>query len=322
MDRRDFLKLSAGTAVGAALLMRQPRSAYAMDVEIEQIGDTRYTLSEGPVWNGDENALYWVDVLQRSIWRHVPGTTDFTKWTLPKPVSSFAFRESGGLLVTLADGFYTFDFDSGEATQIGETIETDLPTRFNDGKADRQGRFVAGTMHNTISEPVGSLYRLDADAAVATLDSGIICSNGPCWSLDNKTLYFTDTMRSTIFRYDYDPDTGAVGPREVFADLRALGIESAPDGCTVDVDGYLWTAQCLAGSVARIAPDGSLDRTIDMPVKYVTSVTFGGPDLDTLYVTSLNIPLQGNPPTEPNAGGLFAVHGLGFTGVPEPKYAG
>ena len=152
------------------------------------------------------------------------------------------------------------------------------------------------------------------------LDSDIICSNGPCWSLDGRTLYFTDTMRSMIYSYDYNTDDGTVGPRKDFADLRELGIESAPDGCTVDSEGFLWTAQCLAGKIVRIAPDGSIDTTIDMPVKYVTSVAFGGDKLDTLYVTSLNIPLLGRRPEEPNAGGLFAVRGLGYTGVEEPRF--
>ncbi len=321
ITRRTFLKsMAAGT--GGIALMSVGKSTYAADVEIEQIGNARYLLGEGPVWDTRENTLYWVDVLGRSIWRNKPGSDDFTQWKLPDVVSSFALREDGGAIVTLSNGYYAFDFDSGDCTLIGETIEADQPTRFNDGKVDRSGRYIAGTMHNAISEPIGSLYSLSGDRAVSKLDADIICSNGPCWSLDNKTLYFTDTMRSTIFAYDYDSDSGTVGPRRVFADLRGLGIESAPDGCTVDAEGYLWSAQCLAGKIARIAPDGSLDRLIDMPVQYVTSVMFGGEKLDTIYVTSLNFPLLGKAPQEPNAGGLFAIHGLGYKGVPEPRYIG
>ncbi len=294
----------------------------AADIEITQIGTARYLLGEGPLWDPEGNALYWVDVLGRTIWKYVPGTTRFAEWLLPDVVSSLALREGGGAVMTMSDGFFAFDFDTGETQRIGDPIEQDLPTRFNDGKADRRGRYVAGTMHNPIAEPLGSLYSLDIDRRVTKLDSDIVCSNGPCWGLDNKTLYFTDSMRSTIFAYDYDIDDGTVGPRRVFADLRALGIASAPDGCTVDSEGFLWSAQCLAGTIARIAPDGTLDRTIAMPVKYVTSVMFGGENLDTLYVTSLNFPLVGRPPVEPNAGGLFEVKGLGFTGVPEPRYKG
>jgi sugar lactone lactonase YvrE len=177
-------------------------------------------------------------------------------------------------------------------------------------------------MDNAIVEPVGALYSLSTDCAITKLDSGIVCSNGPCWSPDGKTLYFTDSMRGHIFAYDYNTDDGTVGPRRVFADMRALGLQSAPDGCTVDSEGYLWSAQCLAGKIARIAPDGTLDRLIQMPVKYVTSVMFGGEKLDTLYVTSLNFTLNDTPPQEPNAGALFAITGLEITGIPEPRFAG
>lgn len=302
--------------------MRASKVKQGDEIRIEQIGNGRYLLGEGPLWDTRENVLYWVDVIGCSIWRHVPGTDEFTQWKTPDLVSSIALRENGGALVTLVNGFYAFDFETGKCTPIGKEIEDGEPTRFNDGKVDRRGRYIAGTMDNDIKEPLGSLYSLGADQTATKLDSQIICSNGPCWSLDNKTLYFTDTMRRAIFAYDYDIDNGTVGPRRVFADLRALGLESAPDGCTVDEEGYLWSAQCLAGKIARIAPNGTLDRLINMPVKYVTSVMFGGKNLDTLYVTSLNIPLNGNPPQESKAGGLFAVHGLGVRGVPEPRYAG
>jgi sugar lactone lactonase YvrE len=292
------------------------------ELDIDQIGDGRYLLGEGPLWDGRDNVLYWVDVLNNSIWRHRPGTDEFRQWVLPDAVSSLALREKGGAVVTLADGFYTYDFETGDCNLIGEKYEVDAPSRFNDGKVDRAGRFVAGTMHNDIAEPIGSLYSLSAEHTISKLDSGIRCSNGPCWSPDNKSLYFSDTPLKTIFAYEYHLDDGTVGPRREFANYRDLGIEGFPDGSTVDSEGYLWGALCTAGKVARFAPDGSLDRTIEMPVKFVTSVMFGGEKLDTLYVTSLNHPLMGNPPEEPNAGGLFAVRGLGFTGIPEPRFAG
>jgi sugar lactone lactonase YvrE len=289
---------------------------------IEQIGDARYLLGEGPLWDGRENVLYWVDVLQNSIWRHRPNTDEFRQWDLPGAVSSLALRENGNAVVTLADGFYEFNFDTNECRLMGDTYEKGAPSRFNDGKVDRAGRFVAGTMHNEIAEPIGSLYSLGTDGVVSILDTGIKCTNGPCWSLDNKTMYFSDTPYKTIFAYEYHLGDGTVGPRREFANFRELGIEGFPDGSTVDSEGYVWSAVCTAGALARIAPDGSLDRVIEMPVKFVTSVMFGGEKLDTLYVTSLNHPLNGNPPEEPNAGGLFAVHGLGITGVPEPQYGG
>jgi len=291
------------------------------ELEIGQIGDGRYLLGEGPLWDGRDGVLYWVDVLKKTIWRHTPGTDEFRRWELPDEVSSMALRENGGAVVTLADGFYTFDFDSGECALIGDAIDAEA-TRFNDGKVDRVGRFIAGTMDRVIGQPLGSLYSLSKDGVVSKKVSDIICTNGPCWSLDGTTFYFSDTMTKSIFSFDYDLDDGAMTNRRVFANYEQLGLEGVPDGCTVDSEGCLWSAQCLTGSIVRITPDGVVDRVIKMPVEYVTSVMFGGEKLDTLYVTSLNHALMGKEPQEPNSGGLFAVSGLGVTGVPEPRYAG
>ena len=288
-------------------------------MEIEQIGNENHRLGEGPLWDPVENVLYGVDVTARSVWRYDPATSAMKKWQLPDAASSLALRESGGAVVTLSDGFYEFDFDGGECQPICNEIETDLPTRFNDGKVDRQGRFVAGTMHHDISEPIGNLYRLNGDRTVSVLDTDIYCSNGPCWSLDGRTFYFTDTRQRQIFAYDYDIEMGDVANKRVFVDIKPTGIKGSPDGCTVDGEDYLWSALCVSGKIARFAPDGTLDRVIDMPVLYVSSVMFGGENLDVLYVTTISDPLGGRAPKEENAGGLFAVHGLGVSGVPEPR---
>jgi L-arabinonolactonase len=293
-----------------------------MTVRIDQIGKTRFHLGEGPLWDTAEGALYGVDVQGRRIWRHRPGRAEFETWATPDVVSSLAIREGGGAVVTLAKGFYAFDFENGHCEPIGEPLEGGIDTRFNDGKVDRQGRFVAGTMHNRIGEPLGAIYCLGTDGDLTKLDAGFICSNGPCWSPDGRTFYFSDSIRGQIYAYDYTPATGVIASRRVLVDFRALGIDCAPDGCTVDSEGYLWSALCLAGRIARIAPDGTVDRMIEMPVKNVTSVMFGGEKLDTLYVTSLSIPLRGRPPKEPEAGALFAVQGAGGQGLSEPRYAG
>lgn len=291
-----------------------------MSVRIEQVGDRLHELGEGPLWDGETGALFGVDVVGKKVWRYGPGQGDYREWAMPDVVSSIVLREEGGAVVTLSDGFFRFDFESGECERIGEPVESEINTRFNDGKVDRQGRFIAGTMDNRITEPLGSLYRLDVDGAVTKLDSGITCSNGPCWSLDGRTLYFTDSMQARIFAYDYDPKNGEASNRRVLTDFGALGMDCAPDGCTVDAEGYLWSALCLAGKVARIAADGTIERTIEMPVNCVTSVMFGGEGLDVLYVTSLRIPLRRKPAEEANAGALFAVRGLGVKGVPEPRF--
>jgi L-arabinonolactonase len=171
-------------------------------------------------------------------------------------------------------------------------------------------------------DPLCTLHRLDPDGQITQLDDGIVCSNGPCWSLDGRTLYFADTSKRLIYAYDYDPETGGVARRRVFVDFAALGFPGYPDGATVDAEDCLWSCEVYRGRLLRFRPDGSLDRVVGLPIESATSIMFGGPDLDIAYVTSMARPVGGVLPRENEAGMLFAVHGLGVKGVPEPRFAG
>jgi L-arabinonolactonase len=170
--------------------------------------------------------------------------------------------------------------------------------------------------------PNGALYRLDPDLSVHKLDDRIIVSNGPCWSPDGRIFYFQDTWSGEIWAYDYDLDTGAVSNKRTFAKVdRSNG--GAADGSTVDAEGCLWNALVYDGKIVRYTPDGKIDRVIDMPVKKVTSVMFGGPNLDVLYVTSMaKPPLPRFPGDGVQRGSLFAIYDLAIRGVPEPRFAG
>ena len=234
-----------------------------------------------------------------------------------------ALRKQGGAVVSLRSGFHFLDFGSGEVERINETQPGELRPRLNDGKVDRQGRFLAGSMDYDESNPLASLWRLDADHSAHRLEDGIICSNGPCWSIDGRTFYFADSFTKSIAAYDYDTATGAISNKRTFCDFTDAGLRGFPDGATVDSDDHVWSVEVYAGRLVRFAPDGSLDRVVQLPVDYATSVIFGGPDLDIAYVTSMarTVPGRGAP-LEQEAGGVFAVHGLGVTGVPEPRYAG
>ena len=154
------------------------------------------------------------------------------------------------------------------------------------------------------------------------IEDGIICSNGPCFSPDDKIFYFTDTWTGEVWAYDYDITTGEISNRRTFAKVDTLN-GGAADGATVDSEGYYWMALVYDGRICRFAPDGTLDREIEMPVKKVTSVQFGGPNLDVLYVTSMaKPPLPRFPSDGVQRGSLFAITGLGVTGVPEPRFGG
>jgi L-arabinonolactonase len=170
--------------------------------------------------------------------------------------------------------------------------------------------------------PNGALYRLDPDLSLHKLDDKIIVSNGPCWSPDGRIFYFADTWSGEIWAYDYDLDTGGVSNRRTFAKVDRSG-GGAADGSTVDAEGFLWNALVYDGRLVRYAPDGSVDRVIRMPVKKVTSVMFGGPNLDILFVTSMaKPPLPRFPGDGVSRGSLFAIYDLGVRGVPEPRFAG
>jgi sugar lactone lactonase YvrE len=224
--------------------------------------------------------------------------------------------------VSLARGFHFLDFRTGNVELIVDPEPGKTNNRLNDGKVDRRGRFVAGSMDTMEEGPNGALYRLDPDLSLHKLDDKIIVSNGPCWSPDSKTFYFADTWSGEIWQYDYDLATGSVANRRTFAKVdRSRG--GAADGSTVDAEGCLWNALVYDGRLVRYRPDGSVDRIIEMPVKKVTSVMFGGPALDILYVTSMaKPPLPRFPGDGVHRGSLFAIYDLGIKGVPEPRFTG
>ena len=287
---------------------------------IERVGETIDLLGEGPLWDVAEQALYWVDSRGCRIRRLDWATGERRDWDVPEMIGSMALRAGGGAIISLRTGVHTFDFETGEAALVSDPEADDPTTRFNDGKVDRQGRFLTGTMQTrTGREARGSIYRLDPDLSLHRLKGGVIVANGPCFSPDGETFYFADTGRRAIFAYDYDPATGAIGAERVAVDTSPY--ESGPDGGTVDSEGYLWSALVHVGRVARFAPDGTLDRMIDMPCTRPASVMFGGPDLDIAFVPSIRDSgnVRGDRPID---GALFAVHDLGVTGLPEPRFAG
>ena len=299
-------------------------------IETRLIVDANNHLGEGPLWDVKEQRLYWIDSTAAEISSCRADGSDIRRYFVPRHIGSMALRERGGAVVALANGLHFYDFETQSVKLIADPESDDPETRFNDGKVDRRGRFIAGTMAYDFDRydadrgqrPTrsGGLYRLDTDGAVTRLDGGIMCSNGPCWSPDNRTLYFTDSYDRKMYAYDYDIETGAVANRRVFASAHDLA--GTFDGATVDAEGYLWSALVFGGRILRYAPDGTIDRTVEFPVRNLTSVMFGGPNLDILFVTTMGRPMWGIPQKERDKGGLFAITGLGVKGLPEPRFAG
>ena len=242
-------------------------------MRIEVLVDVKTILGEGPLWDVEEQRLYWIDSFGMNVFRATPDGREIRAWDVPQKIGSMALRKSGGAVVSLARGFHFLDFRTGNVELIVDPEPGKTNNRLNDGKVDRRG-------------PSGALYRLDPDLSLHKLDDKIIVSNGPCWSPDSKIFYFADTWSGEIWKYDYNLATGSVANRRTFAKVdRSRG--GAADGSTVDGEGCLWNALVYDGRLVRYRPDGSVDRIIEMPVKKVTSVMFGGPALDILYVTSV-----------------------------------
>jgi L-arabinonolactonase len=291
-------------------------------LRIELLIDAHAELGEGPIWDLAEQRLYWIDSLRAKVHSCDVSGGDARAWSVPEHIGSLALRVGGGAVVSLRDGFYTLDFATGACRKLADPDPGKPRIRMNDGKVDRQGRFVAGYMDYEERDPICALFRLDAGGAVAKLDDGIICSNGPCWSPDGRAFYFADTGEREIWAYDYDPASGNATNRRIFASFPSHGLKGLPDGATVDAEGFVWTVSVYEGKLVRFAPGGQLDRIVGLPVESTTSLSFGGPNLDIAFVTSMARTVKGARPKEREAGGLFAVTGLGVRGLPEPRFAG
>lgn len=304
-----------------------------MGYRISQVLDCANHLGEGPVWDVASGVLWWLDGTGRrvgnpSIWRLEPASGNVDHWSLDHDVGALAVRNDGTLALALDDGFYFFDPASGALELIAHVDAEEPRSRLNDGKVDRRGRFFAGGMDDKEELPLCSLWRLDPDLSVTRVAEGIICTNGPCFSPDDKTFYVADTFVDEFWAYDYDLETGTLANKRVFASTR--GVPGVPDGSTVDAEGCLWNAELISGELVRYDPEGRVERKIGMPVRNITSVMFGGERLDELYVTSMarvkhpavhdRFAAEARP--QFGAGSLFKVTGLGIRGVPEPRFAG
>lgn len=308
-----------------------------MSPEISVIADAKTLLAESPVWDVETERLYWVGVLDGCIFSARDNGTEIRVWKFPGQVNAFGLRSPGGAIIASGTSFHLFDFATGEAEcfydpQVGSSMNA------NDGKADRNGRFVIGLSDRELArvetfdrvgtiQPAGGYYLVEPDLSVELLADDFGVTNGPCFSPDGSTLYCGDSWARRIYAYDYDAEQGTVGSRRLFTEVEGGGTPdepTRPDGATVDEEGYLWLAAVYAGEVRRYAPDGTLDRRIPVPVAKPTSVAFGGPGLDVLYVTSMaHRGSAFDPGVEavPLAGSLFAISRLGVRGTPEPKFA-
>jgi L-arabinonolactonase len=284
----------------------------------------RAQLGECPVWSAAEARLYWVDIDGRAVHRYDPATGLDEQRAAPGRPGSLALTATPGrLLVAIERRLAFIDWPSG-AWLDWIALEPDggRGNRLNDGRCDPAGRFWVGSMFDPAAagRATGLLHRIDRDGTAVTVRSAIGVSNGLAFSPDGRTMYFADTHRDTVWAYDYDLDTGDATNERVFLDFSSL--PGRPDGACVDEDGCYWSACVFGSMVIRVTPAGAIDRRIVVPVKKPTMPAFGGPGLSTLFITTIGGGgSHPDDPTQPDAGGLFAVD-AGVRGLPEPSFDG
>lgn len=289
-------------------------------MKITKLDVPRCSVGEGPLWDVQTQHFYWIDILEKAVFRLDFSSGATRRWSVPNIIGSMAIRQGGGAIVALADGVHTLDFDTGECHLLAGSPQLNEQVQLADGKVDRRGRFIVGSSDRGMKEARGKLHALDPGATMLReIDSDIFLANGPCWSPDDQVFYHADSIRNLIYAYDYDIERGVVANRRPFASTAALG--GIPDGATVDEEGCVWTAICEGGKVVRFRPDGSIERIVTMPVKLPGSVMFGGPDLDRLFVPTLSPAFLGRP-ADPLDGSTFVIDGLDVKGLPEPRFAG
>ena len=249
-------------------------------------------LGESPFWHPDEAALYWCDIPGKTLHRWHPGRQQHDAWPQDSEPASIAPRLGGGLLVAFRDGLFNFDTRSGQRHRLCDAPYDERHERFNDGKADAQGRFWVGTIYEPRRPALAAFYGW-ADGQLKRLFDGITVSNGLAFSPEGRMLYRSDTSSHRIFAHTLDPANGTLGPAQVWAQFppRQPGQALAdyggrPDGAAVDTEGHYWVAMFEGQRLLRLSPQGDAVQDIALPVRCATMPCFGGPDLKTLYITT------------------------------------
>ncbi|MCW9034930.1 MAG: SMP-30/gluconolactonase/LRE family protein [Rhodospirillales bacterium] len=275
------------------------------ELQAQLLVDCKNNLGEGVQWSVPDQRVYWTDINWNKLYSCDEDGGDVVIVETPERLGSFAFDPKGKILAAFETGLFRFDPVTGQADRLS-TFEPDIEnTRLNDGRCDRDGRFICGGYNETTADRITSVHSYDGDE-VRTIIEDIKCTNSICFSNDGTRMFFTDTPTKKIYAYDYNRSTGELGKRSLFATLN--DDEGMPDGSCVDAEDGLWNAQYRGSRVQRFLPDGSRDIVVRLPVSSVTCACFGGKNLDRLFITSANQKLtEEQLEQQPTAGGLFYI---------------
>ena len=292
---------------------RQSQTSRSGSTHVEQVTDPICYHGEGPVWSEQWGGLRWLDMLAGDL-LHLKPDGSVQRRHVAAIVAAVRPRRGGGAVLGIERGFALENAD-GTITRMDD-LWSDRSVRMNEGGCDPDGRFYCGSMAYDERSPLGRLYRLDPDGGVLVVLEKVTISNGLEWSPDGSRAYYVDTPTCRIDVFDYDTTAG-LSARRPFVDMTAEG--GLPDGLTVDREGAVWVAIANRGVVRRYRADGGLDEEVAVPAKKVTACTFGGPDLDHLYITTSKDGLE--PGSDPFAGSLFRLF-TGPLGRPIREFAG
>ena len=262
-------------------------------------------IGEGPVWDGLEGVLWFVDVTPGALYRLNSASGEIERRLVGQPMGAAIPGRQGGLFLALENGVHTYSWGDDTTSLLVPVEAHDTRVRMNDAKCDPLGRLWAGTMAYDFSPGASTLYRFDLTGPTP-VETGCTIANGMGWSPDTAIMYFVDSATSRIDIFDYDVETGAATDRRTWVTIEDGA--GSPDGLTVDSEGCVWVALWGGGAVRRYSPDGLLMEVVELPVRQVASACFGGPSLSDLYVTTAAYQMtKRDLEREPLAGATFVV---------------
>jgi sugar lactone lactonase YvrE len=289
--------------------------------QVRCVLDSKALVGESPRWNPVDQALWWADIYEPSLNRFDPATGKGRKYAMPEHIGCFSFTRTGRIIAGMKSGIAFIDLEpTVKIERVFDLNPNQTGYRFNDGRCDPGGRFWAGTILEGLERKVGALFRFDPSGRCEKLIGEMICPNGLAFTADGKTMYHSDSRLDYVWKWDVDQATGAISNQRVFLAIDIQ--EGRPDGAVCDAEGGYWICHVGAWRVARYTPDGRIDRVIGLPVQRPTACTFGGRNLDTLFVTTATRGLGATAlAKQPLAGNLFAIVDVGVRGIAEPVFA-
>ncbi|HWV50951.1 SMP-30/gluconolactonase/LRE family protein [Pseudorhodoplanes sp.] len=289
----------------------------AESAAVQPLSNVKAAIGESPLWSPDDQSLYWVDIKNPRVLRYDFRLATLQTWTMPSEIGAICRADGGRFVVSLRNGVMKFDPATGELDPIVHPEAGRPAYRLNDSKVDCRGRLLVGSVEDPGFAPDGKLYSI-AGASAAILQDRIAMPNALGWSWDWRTLYFADSFQRRIWTYEYDNETGVVGNRRVFAEIPEG--EGFPDGLTVDEVGFVWNAQIDGWQIKRYDPDGRVERVVRLPVRRPTSLTFGGPDYRTIFITTGTMKLTDEELAAQPLSGCVLVLPSDVRGRPEPIF--